>query len=125
MLSSQMLRPERRDVDDRRGYEEVVPDDRVEEEDQVQNDDVEEVVDEVLEVDVPQLSRTMSKRKTKLAKSMSMLEVVARGNRLVDEDLVEEEDVKEVGRKMVMCRCGVVLSLYMGRGAGMVALLPC
>ena len=56
-------------------------------------------------------------RTMKLAKSMSMLEVVARGNRLVDEDLVEEENVKEVGRKMVMCRCGCgVESLCMGRG---------
>ena len=65
----------------------------------MQNDDVEVVVDEVLEVDVPQLSKTMSKRTMKLAKSMSMLEVVARGNRLVNEDLVEEEDVKEVGKR--------------------------
>ena len=126
MLGSQLLRHRRLDVEDRRGCEEVVPDDRVEEEDQVQNDDVEEVVDEVLEVDVPQLSRTMSKRKMKLAKSMS--EVDARQNREVDMDLVEKEDVKEVGNAMVMCRCGWGgWSLCMGRGASGVtmALLPC
>ena len=125
-MKIQRLRRRQVVVVDRRDRQEDDHVDRDVEEGLVQNADVEEVVDEVLEVDVPQLSKTMSKRKTKLAKSMSMLEVVARGNRLVDEDLVEEEDVKEVGRKMVMmCRCGVVLSLYMGRGAGMVALLPC
>ena len=118
-----MLRHRRLDVEDRRRCEEVVQEDRVEE--GLAKNDVEVVVDEVLEVDVLQLSKMMSKKKMTLAKSMSMLEVVARGNRLVDEDLVEEEDVKEVGNAMVMCRCGVVLSLCMGRGAGMVALLPC
>ena len=46
-----MLRPERRDVDDRRGCEEVVPDDRVEEDLGPNVDEV--VVDAVLEVDLP------------------------------------------------------------------------
>ena len=74
-LSSQMLRPERLDVDVRRGYVEVVPGDHVEKKDQVQNDDVEVVVDEVREVDL--LLPKMSKTKTML---MSMLEVVAKRN---------------------------------------------
>ena len=76
MLGSQLLRHKRLDVEDRRRCEEVVQEDRVEED--LAKNDVEVVVDEVLEVDVPQLSKTMSKRKMKLAKSMSMLEVVAR-----------------------------------------------
>ena len=104
MLSSQMLRPERRDVDDQRGCEEVVPDDRVEEEDQVQNDDVEVVVDEVREVDL--LLSKMSK--TRSVKSMSMLEAVARCCRPGQKDLVEEEDVEVVVQKILMshCDCG-------------------
>ena len=55
-----MLRPERLDVDVRRGYVEAVPGDPVEEEDQVQNDDVEVVVGEVREVDLllPKMSKT-------------------------------------------------------------------
>ena len=120
-----MLRPERHDVVDRRGCEEVVREDRVEED--LAKNDVEEVVDEVLEVDVLQLSKTMSKRKMKLAKSMSMLEVDAVDGRQEEKDLVEEDDVKVVRKEMVMCRCGVVLSLLVARGASGVtmALLPC
>ena len=121
-----MLRRRRRDVDDRRGCQEAVRVDRDVKEDLAQNVDIEVVVDEVLEVDVPQLSKTMSKRTMKLAKSMS--EVDARQNREVDMDLVEKEDVKEVGNAMVMCRCGWGgWSLCMGRGASGVtmALLPC
>ena len=120
-----MLRRRRLDVDDRRDCEEVVQEDRVEE-DLVKND-VEVVVDEVLEVDVPQLSKTMSKRTMKLAKSMSMLEVDATDGRREEKDLVEENDVKVVRKEMVMCRCGVVLSLDMGReDLGLTrALLPC
>ena len=124
-----MLRRRRVVVEDRRDRQEDDHVDRDVEEDLVQNVDVEVVVDEVREVDLLQLSKTMSKRTMKLTKSMSMLEVVARGNRLVDEDLVEEEDVKEVGRKMVMmCRCGWGgSSLLVARGASGVtmALLPC
>ena len=121
-----MLRPERLDVDIRRGYVEVVPGDHVEEENQVQNDDVEVIHDERRDVDFLQLSKTMSKRTMKLAKSRS--EVVARCCRPGQRDLVEEDDVEEVVQEMVMCRCGgVVLSLYMGRVDldGTRALLPC
>ena len=50
----------------RRGCVEVVQDDHVEE-DQVKNDG-EVVVDEVLEVDLPQLAMLMTKRTKKLAK---------------------------------------------------------
>ena len=40
-------------------------------------------------------------------------------------ELVEEEDVlRKLFRKMVMCRCGGVMSLDMGRVATL-ALLPC
>ena len=89
----------------------------------MQNADVEVDVDEVLEVDLLQLSKTMSKRTMKLAKSMS--EVVAKRCRLEDAGLVEEADVEEVGEKMVMSRCGWGgWSLDMGRVATL-ALLPC
>ena len=113
-----MLRPERLDVDIRHGYVEVVPGDHVEEEDQVH--------DERRDVDLLQLSKTMSKRTMKLAKSRS--EVVARCCRPGQRDLVEEDDVEEVVQEMVMCRCGgVVLSLNMARVdlEGTRALLPC
>ena len=42
-------------------------------------------------------------------------------------DLVEEEDVEEIVRKMVMCRCGCGGSLLVGRGEPgvAIALLPC
>ena len=86
------------------------------------------MVDEVLEVDVPQLSKTMSKRKMKLAKSMSMLEVDAKDDRREERDPVEEEDVEEIVQEMVMmCRCGGVVSLNMARVdlEGTRALLPC
>ena len=59
---------------------------------------------------------------------MSMLEVVARPSRREDADLVEEEDVKVVGKEMVMCRCGGVMSLMMDsrEDPGLTgALLPC
>ena len=120
MLNSQMLRPERLDVDVRRGYVEVVPGDPVEEEDQVQNDDVEVVVDEVREVDL--LLPKMSKTKTM---QMSRSKVEAKRCHQVGKDLVDEGCVEEVDRKMVMlmCRCGGVV--LVGRGAGTVALLPC
>ena len=91
-----MLRRRRVVVGDRRDRQEDDHVDRDVEEGLVQNVDVEVVVGEVREVDLPQLSRTMSKRKTKLAKSMSMLEVVAKRNHQVDEDLVEEEDVRKL-----------------------------
>ena len=76
----------------------------------MQNVDVEVDVDEVLEVDVLQWTKTMSKRK---AKSMSMLEVEAKRCHQEGKDLVEEDDVEEVVRKMVMCRCGCGGSLPM------------
>ena len=78
------------------------------------------VVDEVLEVDVPQLSKTMSKRKMKLAKLTSTLEVDAKDDRREERDLVEENCVEEVGKAMVMlvCRCGGVLLLVGRGGAG-------
>ena len=60
-----MLRRRRRDVDDRRGREEVVQDGRVEEDLGPNVDEV--VVDEVLEVALPQLSM-MTKRTKKLVK---------------------------------------------------------
>ena len=122
-----MLRRRRVVVGDRRDRQEDDHVDRDVEEGLVQNVDVEVVVGEVREVDLPQLSKTMSKRKTKLAKSMSMLEVVARCCRPSQKDLVEENDVKVVRKEMVMCRCGVVLSLLVAKGASGVtmALLPC
>ena len=123
-MRNQLLRRRRLDVDDRRDCEEVVQKDRVEE-GLVQNADVEVDVDEVLEVDVLQWTKTMSKRK---AKSMSMLEVEAKRCHQVGKDLVEEDDVEEIVRKMVMCHCGWGgLSLLVCRGAsGMtMALLPC
>ena len=58
---------------------------------------------------------------------MSMSEVDATDGRREERDLVEEDDVKEVVRKMVimMCRCGWGgWSLDMGRVATL-ALLPC
>ena len=73
----------------------------------------------MLEVDAPQLSKTMSKRKMKLAKSMSTLEVDAKDDRREERGLVEEDCVEEVGKAMVMlmCRCGgVVLSLVATKG---------
>ena len=55
-----------------------------------------------------------------------MLELVAKDGRLGQRDLVEEDDVEEVVRKMVMCRCGWGgWSLCMGRETEMDALLPC
>ena len=119
-----MLRRRRLDVDDRRDCEEVVQKDRVEE-GLVQNADVEVDVDEVLEVDVLQWTKTMSKRK---AKSMSTLEVEAKRCHQVGKDLVEEDDVEEVVRKMVMCRCGCGGLLPMASREdldGTRALLPC
>ena len=120
-LKSQMLRHRHVEVV-RRDRVEVVQDDHEEEDLEPNVDEV--VVDEVLKVDL--LLSKMSK--TKSVKSMSMLEVDARQNREVDMDLVEEEDVEEVGEQMLMSRCGVVLSLVtMGRGNLEVtkALLPC
>ena len=118
MLGSQLLRHR---------LEKVVRRDRVEED--LAKNDVEVVVDEVLEVDVPQLSKTMSKRKMKLAKSMSMLEVDATNRHEEGMDLVVERCEEEVVQKMVMCRCGCgVESLTMdSRGDldGTRALLPC
>ena len=124
MLGSQLLRRRRLDVDDRRDCEEVVQKDRVEE-GLVQNADVEVDVDEVLEVDVLQWTKTMSKRKAKL---MSMLEVEAKRCRQVGKDLVEEDDVEEVVQEMLMCRCGWGgWSLLADRGEPgvAIALLPC
>ena len=120
-----MLRRRRRDVDDRRGCQEDVRIDHDVEEGLARNVDVEVVVDEVREVDLLQLSKTMSKKTMKLAKSISMLEVDAIDGRLEERDLVEEYCVEEVGKAMVMCRCGGVMSLCMGRGTEMDALLPC
>ena len=119
-LSSQLLRPGRLvDV--------VVRVDRDVREDLVPNVDVEVDVGELREVDVQQLSKTMSKRTMKLAKSMS--EVDAKRCHLEDAGLVEEADVEEVGEKMVMmCHCGWGgSSLLVARGASGVtmALLPC
>ena len=124
-MGSQLPRHRRLGVEDRRRCEEVVQEDRVEED--LAKNDVEAVVDEVLEVDVPQPSKTMSKRTMKLAKSMSMSEVVAKRGHQEDVDLVEGNDVKVVHKEMVMCRCGGVLSLDMGReDLGLTrALLPC
>ena len=103
--------------------------DRDVEEDLVQNVDVEVVVDEVREVDLLlQMSKTMSKRTMKLAKSMSRSKVVARCCRLEDEDLVEEDDVEgswqKDGDDVVVAWW---LSLLVCRGASGVtmALLPC
>ena len=125
MLGSQLLRHRLEKVV-RRDRVEDVQDDH-EEEDLEPN--VDEVVgDEVLEVDVPQLSKTMSKRTMKLAKSMSMSEVVAKEDHREERDLVEEGCVEEVDKEMVMCRCGCggLSLLTMGRGPrGIRALLPC
>ena len=63
-----MLRRRRRDVDDRRGCQEDVRVDHDVEEGLVRNVDVEVVVDEVREVDLLQLSKTMSKRTKKSVK---------------------------------------------------------
>ena len=118
-----MLRPGRLVDVDRRSYEEVVRVDRDVEEDLVPNVDVEVDVGELREVDVQQLSKTMSKRTMKLAKSV--LVVDAKRCHLEDAGLVEEADVEEVREKMVMmCRCGWGGSLDMGRVATL-ALLPC
>ena len=86
----------------------------------------EEVVEEDREDDLEQLMLMTTARTMKLAKSMS--EVVATDDRLGQRDLVEEDDVEEVVRKMVICRCGWGgLSLLVCRGASGVtlALLPC
>ena len=91
-LKTQLLRHRRVEVV-RRDRVEDVQDDH-EEEDLEPNVDVEVVVDEVLEVDLLQLSKTMSKRTMKLAKSMSMLEVDAIDGRLEERDLVEEDCVE-------------------------------
>ena len=60
---------------------------------------------------------------------MSMSEVDATDGRREERDLVEEDDVEEVVRKMVimMCRCGCGGSSLVRRGVpGVgVALLPC
>ena len=127
-MKIQRLRRRQVVVVDRRDRQEDDHVDRDVEEDLVQNVDVEVVVGEVREVDLPQLSKTMSKRKTKLAKSISMLEVDAIDGRLEERDLVEEDCVEEVGKAMVMCRCGGVMSLLtMARVdlEGTRALLPC
>ena len=119
-LKLQMLRRRRLDVDDRRGCEEVLQM-TVCEEGLVKNVDGEVVVDEVLEVDL--LLSKMSKTKSV---QMSMLEVVAKRGRREDADHVVKDDVEEVVQKMVMmCRCGGVVSLMVGRVAGTLALLPC
>ena len=124
-MRNQLLRRRRLDVDDRRDCKEVVQKDRVEE-GLMQNADVEVDVDEVLEVDVLQWTKTMSKRK---AKSMSMLEVEAKRCHQVGKDLVEEDDVEEVVEQMLISRCGgVVMSLPMAsrEDPGLTgALLPC
>ena len=118
-----MLRPERLDVDVRRGYVEVAQEDRVVEGLGPNVD--EEVVDADREDDLEQAMSMTTARTMKLAKSVSVVD--ARQNREVDMDLVEKEDVKEVGKAMVMGRCGGVMSLVtMGRGPrGIRALLPC
>ena len=108
---------------DRRDRQEDDHVDRDVEEDLVQNVDVEVDVGALREVDVQQLSKTMSKRK---AKSMSMLEVDATDGRQGRKDLVEEGDVEEVVEQMVMSRCGCGgSSLLVRRVAGTLALLPC
>ena len=63
-----MLRRRRLDVDDRCGCQEDVRVDHDVEEGLVRNVGVEVAVDEVLEVDLPQLSMLMTKRTKKLAK---------------------------------------------------------
>ena len=73
-----MLRRRRLDVDDRRGCEEDLHVERDVKEGLVQNVDVEVIHDERRDVDL--LLSKMSKRTKKLAKSMSMLEVVAKRN---------------------------------------------
>ena len=126
-LKTQLLRHRQVEVVDRRDRQEDDHVDRDVEEDLVQNVDVEVVVDEVREVDLLQLSKTMSKRTMKLAKSV--LVVDAKRCHLEDAGLVEEADVEEVGEKMVMmCRCGWGgSSLLANRGEPGVAmaLLPC
>ena len=67
-MKSQTLRQRRLDVDVRRGCQEDVRVDHDVEEGLVRNVGVKVVVDEVLEVDLPQLSMLMTKRTKKLAK---------------------------------------------------------
>ena len=110
----------------------VVHADRVEEveggyveEGQVQNVD-EEVAEEDREDDPDQVTLMTTAKTMKLAKKMSMSKVDARRCREEGMDLVVERCEEEVVQKMVMmCRCGGVMSLLVGRGAGTVALLPC
>ena len=88
----------------------------------------EEVVVEDREDDLEQAMLMTTARTMKLAKRMSMSKTVgvAKNGRLEDADLVVERCVEEVVRKMVMvmCRCGGVVSLLVGRVATL-ALLPC
>ena len=115
-----MLRPERLDVDIRRGYVEVAQEDRVVEGLGPNVD--EEVVDADREDDLEQAMLMTTARTMRLAKSRS--EVVARCCRPSQKDLVEEDDVEEVVEQMLISRCGCGGSLDMGRVATL-ALLPC
>ena len=123
-----MLRPERRDVDDRRDCEEVVPDDRVKED---LGPNVDEVVVEEDHKDDPYKVMLMTTAKTmKLAKKMSMSKVDARRCREEGMDLVVERCEEEVVQKMVMvmCRCGwggESLLVCRGEPGVAIALLPC
>ena len=124
-MKSQMLRPERRDADDRRGCEEDLRVDHDVEEDLVQNVDVEVVHDERCNVDLLLSKMSKTTQMSMLTKKLG----VAKGCRGEDADLVVEGCVEEVVQKMVivMSRCGGVMSLLVRRVApGMVlALLPC
>ena len=86
----------------------------------------EEVAEEDREDDPDQVTLMTTAKTMKLAKKMSMSKVDARRCREEGMDLVVERCEEEVVQKMVMmCRCGGVMSLLVGRGAGTVALLPC
>ena len=88
----------------------------------------EEVAEEDREDDPDQVMLMTTARTMKLAKSMSRSKVEAKRCHQVGKDLVDEGCIEEVDKEMVMmCRCGVVLSLDMGRGdLGLTrALLPC
>ena len=121
-MKFQMLRQRRLDVDDRRGCEEDLRVDHDVKEGLVQNVDVEVVHDERCNVDflLSKMSKTM--QMSTLTKKLG----VARDGRVEGEELVVEDCVEEIVRKMVivMSRYGGVMSLLVCRGVGL-ALLPC
>ena len=118
-----MLRQRRLDVDDRRGCEEDLHVERDVKEGLVLNVGVEVIHDQRCDVDLLLSTKSKTMQMSMLPETLG----VAKGCRGESADLFVESCVEEVVRKMVMSRCGGVMSSIDSReDPGLTgALLPC